>query len=69
MNEIERHHRNVIDSCERNRDFQLLEDGFHYFWARERGALSSADLRVIANELDRRNQRLEKQLEYDLGRD
>ena len=45
----------VIQSCERGNQFISLEDGFCYFWIEGHGALSAEALRVIADELDRRN--------------
>lgn len=45
-------------------DFVTLEDGYVYFWAQNRqGALSSANLREIADELDKRNAPLDAEIE------
>jgi len=45
----------LISNCDKHNDIGPQEDGFQYFWARGRGALSAADLRIIADELDKRN--------------
>lgn len=47
-----------------SRDFVCGEDGFYYWWPcpHGRGALDSADLRIIADEMDRRNSKWQKQI-------
>jgi hypothetical protein len=45
-------------------DFVTLEDGFVYFWAsRVAGAMTSRELRDIADELDKRNEKWKKQID------
>jgi hypothetical protein len=44
------------------KDLVTLEDGFIYFWASRNGALNSQQLRQIADELDKRNEKWQKQL-------
>lgn len=43
----------------------LLEDGYYHFWA-GKGYLSAEALRIIADELDRRNASWHKQVSEDL---
>lgn len=45
----------LIESCDDRGDIVSLDDGFKYYWVSNRGALSAESLRVIADELDRRN--------------
>ena len=47
--------RRVIESCDKHDEIGPLEDGYQYFWIKDRGAMSAHALRIIANELDRRN--------------
>lgn len=56
----------LIEKCDQYREIGPLDDGFQYFWIKDRGALSATDLRIIADELDARNKDLERQLEKDL---
>ena len=42
--------------------FVTLEDGFVYFWASREGAVDSQQLRQIADELDKRNEKWAKQI-------
>ena len=51
----EEHRQRVIASCDKYNEIGPLEDGFQYFFIKDRGALSAFDLRVIADELDARN--------------
>lgn len=53
--QFEEHQSRIITSCDSHEDIIPLEDGYHYFYIKERGAASAQDLRIIANELDRRN--------------
>jgi hypothetical protein len=57
----------LIESCDKHNDIGPLDDGFYRFWVKDRGAVSAADLRIVAAELDRRNAFLEQQLEADMG--
>jgi hypothetical protein len=44
----------IIAMTEERGDFGPLEDGYQYYWSKH-GALSAWELRVLADELDRRN--------------
>lgn len=46
----------IIESCDKLKEITPLEDGFLYFWVKDRGAMSAWDLRIIADELDKRNE-------------
>jgi hypothetical protein len=53
----------LIQKIDEHEEFVTLEDGFVSFWPREnRGALTANDLRVIADELDSRNEKWEKEI-------
>lgn len=56
----------VIDGCYKHDEISPLDDGFQYFWIKNRGALSAFDLRVIADELDRRNKEWKETIEREL---
>lgn len=45
----------IIELADERKEFVALEDGYSYYWPKEGGALSTNDLRVLADELDRRN--------------
>lgn len=47
----------VVRMAEQKGEFVILEDGFVYFWpdGSHCGAISSWQLRVLADEIDRRN--------------
>ena len=61
MNDVEKE--KIIKSS----DIGYLEDGYQYFFAnKDRGALSANALRVIADELDRRNFLWDKQVRKDI---
>jgi hypothetical protein len=45
----------LIKKVYENDDILQLEDGDYYYWVENKGALSAHNLRVIADELDRRN--------------
>lgn len=55
----------ILDMVNSHGDILSLEDGFFYFWAKGRGAFSANNLRVIADEIDRRNQPLKEMMEKD----
>ena len=57
----------VIETCEEFCEIGPLDDGFQYFWIKDRGAMSATDLRIIADELDRRNKDWQEQIERDLS--
>jgi len=61
------HRRKVISSLNKYKEIGPLDDGFQYFWIKDRGALSARDLRIIADELDARNQDWKAQIERDLA--
>ena len=66
---VKEHREKVIASCDENNEIGPMEDGFQYFWGKKQyGAMSAADLRVIADELDRRNKGWEEQINRDLSR-
>ena len=68
MDRIREHRERLIANCDKYNEIGPLDDGFHYFWIKDRGAMSAADLRVIADELDRRNKDWQEQIEQDLSR-
>lgn len=52
-----------INYVEKNDEFLVLEDGFSYFMPNPHGgALSSWMLRTLADELDRRNEGWQKEI-------
>lgn len=53
----------VLTMLEERKEIVAGDDGFYYYWPEGHGALSSADLRIIADELERRNAPLEAELE------
>lgn len=57
----------MIANCDKYNEIGPLDDGFQYFWIKNRGALSANDLRIIADELDRRNKDWQEQIERDLS--
>ncbi len=68
MDRKKEHRERVIASCDKYNEIGPLDDGFQYFWIKDRGAMSAADLRVIADELDRRNKDRQEQIERELSR-
>ena len=61
------HRRKVLAGVIKHREIGLLDDGFRYFWVKDRGAFSATDLRIIADELDARNKDWAEQIERDLS--
>lgn len=59
-NTAEAYKKLIIETHERDGDFVMLEDGFVYFWAG--GAINSSALRILADELDRRNEAWNQQI-------
>lgn len=57
----------VITMCDERDEIDRLDDGYQYYFPSGHGALSSVDLRIIADELDRRNKDWEEQVERDLS--
>lgn len=45
----------IAEAAESANEFVMLEDGFVYWWPEKPGAYSSAALRALADELDKRN--------------
>jgi hypothetical protein len=64
MDRIKEHRERIIAHCRKYNDIGPLEDGFQYFWVENRGAMSAADLRVIADELDRLNKDWQDELDH-----
>jgi hypothetical protein len=52
----------IIKMADEKREFVMLEDGFVYYWPAGAGAISSHQLRQLADELDRRNEDWNKQI-------
>lgn len=55
----------IIDACEKEGRFLTLEDGYCHFWSN--GAFSAHILRIIADELDRRNKNWDEQVSRELA--
>lgn len=53
----------IIEVAEKHKEFVTLEDGFVYYWPSKGGALTPYHLRTLADELDRRNEAWQKQIE------
>lgn len=55
----------LIEVIDQNKDIIAGDDGFYIFWPTRisSGALTAQDLRIIADELDRRNAPWQSQLE------
>ena len=45
----------IIDVAEKRGDFVVIEDGRCVWWPQNNGFLSAESLRILADELDRRN--------------
>lgn len=52
----------IIKLIEARGEFITLEDGYVHYWPKSGGALAAAVLRVIADELDKRNAEWDKQV-------
>lgn len=50
------HKKTVVEKAHEYGDIEPLDDGYQYFWVKDRGAFSANDLRLIADELDRLNE-------------
>ena len=58
----------IIAKCDDRGDIGVMDDGFYHFWPDTGGSMSSDCLRVIADELDRRNETWVKSIdEYFKG--
>lgn len=53
----------IIEQIDKRGEFGALEDGFTYYFPIGRGAISSAVLRIIADELDERNCGVQKDID------
>jgi hypothetical protein len=63
----EAENRRIIAMLDARNEFGPLEDGYIYYWpSPNMGALASYQLRVIADELDRRNAEWDAQVQADL---
>ena len=56
----EEHRKRVLECCKEYDEIVPLDDGYRYFWVKDRGAMSAADLRIVADELDRQNEAWDK---------
>ena len=64
----EAENRRVIAMLDARNEFGPLEDGYiYYFPSPNMGALASYQLRLIADELDRRNAEWDKHVQTDLA--
>lgn len=57
----------LIANCDKYDEIGPLDDGYRYFWIKDRGALSARDLRIIADELDRRNKEWDEHIQREIG--
>lgn len=66
--EAEKHRQRVIDICNERDYLVVIESGDWVYWppVSAQGYQTSADLRVIADELDRRNAEWERMVEQNL---
>lgn len=46
---------NIIEVADKDNEFVMLEDGFYYYWPKGKGAIPAYQLRLLADELDKRN--------------
>lgn len=58
----------LIAKCNERREFDMLEDGYYYYWPSNQGAIAPWELRAIADELDRLNADWDKQVQEALGK-
>lgn len=58
----------VIQMCDERDEFGPLEDGYVYYWpSAKQGAIAAEELRIIADELDRRNAEWDAQVQRDIA--
>jgi hypothetical protein len=50
----------IIKLAENNNEFITADDGFVYWWPSRESAMSSHHLRALADELDKRNEKMSK---------
>lgn len=55
----------IIGMTDARKEIVTGPDGFRYWWPGREGAISSAELRVIADELDKRNYDWNRQILLD----
>jgi hypothetical protein len=53
----------IIAMCDDRNEFMQLDDGCVYYWPNSHGAISATELRIIADELDRRNKEWSDQVD------
>jgi hypothetical protein len=53
----------IIKMAEARNEFACLEDGFCYYWPSQHGAISSYQLRQLADELDKRNKKWSEEID------
>lgn len=51
------------------KEINILEDGFYYFFPGNGGGMSASDLRIIADYLDEKNAPVQQLLEREFTRD
>lgn len=61
----EKYRKHIIDICDKNSNIGPLDDGYQYYWpnSADRGAYSAEVLRIIADELDKRNKWWDEQVQ------
>jgi len=57
----------LIARCDIHGDLIQLDDGYLYYWVKDKGGLSSSDLRIIAEELDECNKDWDKKVKETLN--
>ena len=65
----QRHIQRVIESCDEQMMLDVGDDGYVHFWLSgpRGGYLTANDLRIIADELDRRNAEWHKKVQEEDG--
>lgn len=58
--------KSLLNKAYQRKDIDKLDDGYFYFF-NDSGAITAAQLREIADELDRRNADWDKQVKQGLG--
>lgn len=53
----------IVELAEKNGEIVMLEDGFWYYWLDNKGAIPAYQLRQLADELDKRNEKWEQQID------
>jgi hypothetical protein len=62
------HANNLIQCADKRNEFDYLDDGFQYWFpTNNQGGLSSKQLRILADELDRRNYKWEQKVDKELA--